>query len=66
MALANLPQGSKTPVDLISQGTCNIHSQVIWDLHLGDVRRRPKYAWQLCHNPRVMLINYRPLGDICS
>jgi len=42
MALADLPQGSEPPVDLISQGTCNIHSQVLWDLHLRDVRRRPK------------------------
>lgn len=35
--MSNLPQGSKAPVDLISQLQCNINSHILRDFHLRDV-----------------------------
>jgi hypothetical protein len=57
MASTNLPRGSKAPVELVSQRTCNIDSQILWDPHLRDVRRRPKETLQEDYIPDTMSLS---------
>jgi hypothetical protein len=57
MASTDLPQGSKAPVELESHQACSFHSQVLWDLHLRDVRRSPNETLQVCYIPGIMSLS---------